>query len=90
MCGWTLTEELMSGSFERFLATPMSRGAILVGRALKELLPLGIQTLLVIGVAIPFGLALHPIAMLLGLALILVFGIGVASLSFACVYSWAQ
>ena len=82
-CGWALTEELLSGSFERFLATPMSRPAILVGRALKELAPLLVQALIIIVVAAPFGLALYPLTMLIGLGLFLVFGVGVAALSYA-------
>lgn len=82
-CGWTLTEELLSGSFERFLATPMSRPALLVGRALKELVPLMIQALVIIAVAAPFGLELHVAAMALGLALLLAFGIGIAAMSYA-------
>lgn len=82
-CGWSLTEELLSGSFERFLATPMNRPAILVGRALKELAPLLVQAVIIILVAAPFGLVLHPLTMLLGLALFLVFGVGVAALSYA-------
>lgn len=82
-CGWALTEELMSGSFERFLATPMSRPAIMVGRALKELMPLLVQALILIVVAVPFGLALHPLQVLLGLGLLMLFGVGVASLSYA-------
>ena len=82
-CGWALTEELLSGSFERFLATPMSRPAILVGRALKELAPLLVQALIIITVAAPFGLALYPLTMLIGLGLFLVFGVGVAALSYA-------
>lgn len=82
-CGWTLTEELLSGSFERFLATPMSRPALLVGRALKELVPLVVQALVIIGVAALFGLALHVPAMALGLALLLAFGIGIAAMSYA-------
>jgi ABC-2 type transport system permease protein len=82
-CGWALTEELLSGSFERFLATPMSRPAILVGRALKELAPLLVQALIIIVVAAPFGLMLYPLTMLAGLGLFLIFGIGVAALSYA-------
>jgi ABC-2 type transport system permease protein len=82
-CGWALTEELLSGSFERFLATPMSRPAILIGRALKELAPLFVQALLIIAVAAPFGLRLHLGPMLLGLFLLLAFGVGVAALSYA-------
>jgi len=82
-CGWSLTEELLSGAFERLLATPMSRPAILVGRALKELAPLLVQAVIVIGVAVPFGLALHVVPVLVGLVLLLAFGIGVAALSYA-------
>ena len=82
-CGWSLTEELMSGSFERLLATPMSRPALMVGRALKELAPLLVQALILIIVATPFGLVLHPLPMLLGLAMLMLFGVGVASLSYA-------
>lgn len=82
-CGWTLTEELASGAFERLLATPLSRPAILVGRALKELLPLLVQAALIVALAIPFGLTLYPAAALLGFVLVLAFGIGVASLSYA-------
>lgn len=82
-CGWSLTEELMSGSFERFLSTPVSRPAILVGRALKELAPLLVQALVLILLAIPFGFQLHPLPMLIGLVLLLIFGIGVAALSYA-------
>jgi ABC-2 type transport system permease protein len=81
--GWALTEELLSGTFERFLATPMSRPAILVGRALKELAPLLVQALLMIAAALPFGLRLYPLPVLIGLALLLAFGIGVAALSYA-------
>ena len=40
MVGWSLTEELMTGVLERFLATPMSRPALIFGRALKEMFPL--------------------------------------------------
>jgi ABC-2 type transport system permease protein len=81
--GWALTEELLSGAFERFLATPMSRPAMLVGRALKELAPLLLQALLMIAAALPLGLRLYPLPVLIGLVLLMAFGIGVAALSYA-------
>jgi ABC-2 type transport system permease protein len=82
-CGWALTEELMSGAFERFLATPMSRPAMLMGRACKELTPLALQAVLIIAVAVPFGMQLHLLPVLIGLLLLLTFGVGVAALSYA-------
>ncbi|MGV3490559.1 MAG: ABC transporter permease [Devosia sp.] len=83
MVGWSLTEELMSGVLERFLATPMSRPAIIFGRSLKEMFPLAIQALALILLAWPFGMQLHPLQMLFGLALLALFGAGVAALSYA-------
>jgi ABC-2 type transport system permease protein len=83
MVGWGLTEELLSGTMERFLATPMSRSAMLFGRALKELFPLLFQAVAMIVIAIPFGFQLHVVQMLFGLVLLALFGVGVASLSYA-------
>src|SRR5690606_19167176 len=82
-CGWALTEELISGSFERFLVTPMSRPAVMIGRALKELVPLMLQALILVVVAIPFGLTLHVLPIVVGFVLLLLFGVGVASLSYS-------
>lgn len=83
MVGWSLTEELLSGVLERFLATPMSRPALLMGRALKEMFPLLFQAVVMILIALPFGLQLFPVQMLYGLLLLGLFGVGVAALSYA-------
>lgn len=83
MVGWSLTEELLSGVLERFLATPMSRPAILMGRALKEMFPLFFQAVAMIAIALPFGLEVFPVQMLYGLLLLCLFGVGVAALSYA-------
>jgi len=83
MVGWSLTEELLSGVLERFLATPMSRPALLTGRALKEMFPLFFQAVVMILIALPFGLRLFPLEMLYGLVLLGLFGVGVAALSYA-------
>jgi len=83
MVGWSLTEELVSGVLERFLATPMSRPALLMGRALKEMFPLFFQAVVMIVIAVPFGLHIFPLEMLLGLVLLGLFGVGVAALSYA-------
>lgn len=83
MVGWSLTEELTSGVLERFLATPMSRPAMIFGRSLKEMFPLVLQALAMIVIGLPFGLALFPLEMLIGLVLLALFGAGVAALSYA-------
>ncbi|KHL18080.1 UNVERIFIED_CONTAM: ABC transporter permease [Mumia flava] len=83
MVGGNLLYELMTGAYERILATPLSRSSILVGRALKEFAPLVVQALLITVVAIPFGLAFYPAQVLVGLVILGVFGIGLGSLSYA-------
>ena len=83
MVGANLQYELMTGAFERILATPLSRPALLVGRALKELTPLVIQAAIITLVAVPFGFELFPAHIALGLLLLGVFGVGVGSLSYA-------
>ncbi|WP_214102821.1 ABC transporter permease [Acrocarpospora catenulata] len=82
MAGYTLLVELIGGSMERMLVTPLSRTAMLVGRTLKEFVVLLAQGGLLIGLAIPLGLDLHLPGVLTGLALLIVFGVGLGALSF--------
>ncbi|MCA5891974.1 ABC transporter permease [Isoptericola sp. NEAU-Y5] len=81
MAGSNLLYEIMTGSYERVLATPLDRSAILVGRALKEFAPLLVQGLLIAVVCIPFGFRFHVLPALTGLVLLGIFGIGVGALS---------
>lgn len=83
MVGGNLLYELMTGAYERILATPLDRSSILVGRALKEFAPLVVQALLITVVAIPFGLVFYPLHVLVGLVILGVFGIGLGALSYA-------
>lgn len=81
--GSNLLFEITVGSYERVLATPLRRSAILVGRALKELAPLVVQAALITLVAVPFGFRLYPLHVLAGLLLLGVFGVGVGAFSYA-------
>ncbi len=83
MTGANLQFELMTGAFERMLATPLSRSSLMIGRALKELTPLVVQAAIVTLIAIPFGFVLYPLHALVGLVLLGVFGVGVGALSYA-------
>lgn len=83
MTGSNLLYELMTGSYERILATPLDRSAILVGRALKEFAPLVVQGLIIVVVCVPFGFRLYPVHVLAGLLLLGVFGVGLGALSYA-------
>lgn len=66
MTGSNLLYELMTGSYERVLATPLSRSSLLVGRALKEFAPLVVQGLLITIACVPFGFVLRPLHLLAG------------------------
>jgi ABC-2 type transport system permease protein len=81
--GSNLQLDLSSGVHERMLVTPLSRPAQLVGRALKEMVPVLVQSAVVLLVMLPFGLRPDPIGAVLTLLQLAVLGIGVGSLSYA-------
>ncbi len=81
--GSNLQYEMMTGSHERTLVAPLSRSSLLVGRALKEIAPIVVQAVLIVLIAWPFGFSFHIGGLLIGLALLAVFGVGLGSLSYA-------
>lgn len=81
VAGSNLLFEITLGSYERVLATPLRRPAILIGKSLKELAPLVIQAALITLVSIPFGFVLYPAQVLAGLLILGVFGVGVGAFS---------
>src|ERR1700736_4893157 len=54
--GFSLIAELRQGVIERFRVTPVSRFALLLGRWLRDILTLVVQSLILLLLAIPFGL----------------------------------
>jgi ABC-2 type transport system permease protein len=83
MTGSNLQTEMTGGAYERLLVTPLSRSSQLVGRSLKEIVPLLAQTLVVVLVMLPFGFRADPVGAPVGLAMLAVFGVGLGSLSYA-------
>jgi len=81
--GSNLQYEMMTGSHERTLVAPLARSSLLIGRALKEVAPIIVQALLIVLIVWPFGFAAHPAGLVIGLALLAVFGIGLGSLSYS-------
>ena len=80
--GSNLQYEMMTGSHERTLVAPLARSSLLVGRALKEIAPIVVQSVIIVLIAMPFGFSVNPIGLLVGLALLAVFGVGLGSLSY--------
>lgn len=58
--GFALLAELRAGIIERCRVTPVSRSALLLGRALREVTSLLVQATIIVVLAIPFGLRVAP------------------------------
>ena len=82
MTGSNLLFEIQTGSHERMLVTPLRRPALLIGRALKEIVPMFAQAALIVLVCLPFGFRLHLGGALLGMLILAVFCVGLGALSY--------
>ncbi|MFF3442871.1 ABC transporter permease [Streptosporangium sp. NPDC002721] len=80
--GANLLFEIQTGSHERMLVSPLRRPALIVGRALKEIVPTLAQTVVVVAVTLPFGFRPNPVGALLGLLILAVFCVGLGALSY--------
>ena len=65
------------------LVTPLSRPALLIGRALKEIVPMALQAVIIVAVVAPFGFELHPAGIVVGLVILALFCVGLGALSYA-------
>ena len=81
--GFSLIAELRAGVIERLRVTPVSRVALLFGRALRDMLTIAIQALILILISLPFGLSIHPVGVVIVLALIGLIGLLTASIAYA-------
>jgi ABC-2 type transport system permease protein len=80
--GANLLLEIQTGSHERMLVTPLRRSSLLLGRALKEIVPLVAQASIIVAVVIPFGFRLELGGAVIGMAMLAVFGVGLGALSY--------
>ncbi|MEV7630082.1 ABC transporter permease [Actinoplanes sp. NPDC089786] len=74
--------EIQTGSHERMLVTPLRRPALLIGRALKEIVPMFAQAALIVAVCLPFGFELHLAGALIGILILAGFCVGMGALSY--------
>jgi ABC-2 type transport system permease protein len=81
--GFSLIAELRAGVIERLRVTPVSRVALLLGRALRDIVSITVQSLILILLALPFGLSVNPLGVVVVLALIALIGLFTASISYA-------
>lgn len=88
--GFGMVAEIRSGALERQRVTPASRGALLLGRVLKDMVVLVVQALILVGVAMAaFGVRPDPVGLVASVLLISVMAAGLASGSYALAL-WAR
>jgi len=80
--GFPLIAELRAGVIERFRVTPVSRFALLLGRALRDIMTLLVQALLLMLLSIPFGLDANVVGIVIMLGIVALIGLGMSSLSY--------
>lgn len=80
--GFGLLAELRAGVIERARVTPVSRFALLIGRALSEVATLIGQALLITVLAIPFGLTVKIGPLLIAYVMLILMGILAACVSY--------
>ncbi len=81
--GFALIPEIRSGALERLRVTPISRGALLLGRVLRDTVLLVIQCALLAAASAILGFRAPIGQVLLGLVLIAVVGVGIGAASYA-------
>lgn len=81
--GFGILLEKQFGVIERMRVTPVSRVALLLGRALKDVVMLLVQSLLLVLVAVALGLRAPLLGVVVGFAFVALLTIALASLSYA-------
>ncbi len=80
--GFGLIAELRFGVVERMRVTPMSRIAMLLGRSLRDVVILVAQAMVMMVIALPFGLKIDPAGAAVTLCLLALIGLLMAPLSY--------
>lgn len=80
--GFGLLAELRAGIIERCRVTPVSRAALLLGRALREVTALLVQGIIITVVAIPLGLRVQPGHVLLAFLLLALLALMTTTISY--------
>ncbi|MDR1992722.1 MAG: ABC transporter permease [Nitrososphaerota archaeon] len=81
--GFALIDEIRSGVIQRYLVTPVSRSAIILGKVLRDVVILLAQCILITLAALPFGLTLNAVGFGLSLGLYVLIGAIMACISYA-------
>ena len=81
--GFGFISEMRDGVVERMRVTPMSRTAAVLGRTLRDVVVFMFQGLVLVVLAIPFGLRIDPAGVLVAFALLALIGLVLGPVSYA-------
>jgi ABC-2 type transport system permease protein len=81
--GYSLLPKIRDGVLERWCVTPVHRPALVLGRVLRDIAVLLVQSTLLLGIAWLMGLRASVTGVLLAMALVLLIGLFLASCSYA-------
>ncbi|HEV2954272.1 MAG TPA: ABC transporter permease [Candidatus Dormibacteraeota bacterium] len=81
--GFSLIADLRGGVVERMRVTPVSRFALLLGRSIRDILTMLMQSLLLIVFSLPFGLTISFQGVVIMLGLVALIGLMMTSIAYA-------
>lgn len=81
--GYGIIDYLRNGVIERLRVTTASRFSLLMGMVLRDVVTLIIQTIIVIVLALPLGLTITPVGVLLTLLMMILIGLCISPASYA-------
>src|SRR5690606_11530182 len=81
--GFGIIAEMRYGVIERLHVTPISRAALLLGRVLRDLVALVVQTIVILVISVPFGLSVTFADAVVAIGLFLIIGVTFSSVSYS-------
>jgi len=81
--GFGFISEMRSGVVERMRVTPMSRTAAVLGRTLRDVVVFMVQGLILVVLAVPFGLTINPAGVVVAFGLLALIGLVLGPVSYA-------
>lgn len=81
--GFGFIDEMRSGVVERMRVTPMSRTAAVLGRTLRDVVVFLFQGLVLVVLAVPFGLTIDPLGVVVAFGLLALIGLVLGPVSYA-------
>jgi ABC-2 type transport system permease protein len=81
--GFGIIQELREGVIDRQRVTPARRISLILGRTLQNVVTIGVQAIILIAVAVPFGLDLEVGGVLASVVLVCILALGISAASYA-------